>query len=490
MLQLKYVSLLLLLTVPVSCNLDTTPYSEVEADIALSTPENAEKVLTGAWSYMFEPELSVFKLANHGWSFTLLTSESMGNDIVVLPTYAYSERYKFNDISQSNSLSTYTFWTIAYKVIDNCNSILSCIDGLPGDATLKQRVKAQAYGLRGYVYLSLASSYQLSVKYNPDALCVPIYTEPTTSDTRGKSRSTTRQVYQRAIDDLENAYSLLQDSYKRNMKHKIDKNVAAGILARAYLYTGQWERAAAYANEATKGYPLMSQEEYLSSGFNSFENKEWIWGVGQNATNSIAAYMLDYLDVSSNYAGYQSFMADPYFMDLFDTNDTRYKLFEWNSSGELMYKKFRMKSTLYGDIVLMRTAEMLLIQAEAFAENDMPDKAIEKLNELRAARGANTPDLSAKSKNELVNEILIERRKELFGEGFALTDIIRRQLSVVRKEVVLGDKVTVSKGGQLISVQKVGHSVLNFPDGSAFKPNSSYYLFALPSKEISRNPNL
>ena len=158
-----------------------------------------------------------------------------------------------------------------------------------------------------------------------------------------------------------------------------------------------------------------------------------------------------------------------------------------------MYKKFLFRANATADIVLMRKAEMVLIEAEAYAEQGKLSEAITKLNELRQQRGANTPDLSGLSQTDLVAQILIERRKELFGEGFALSDIIRRQKTVERKEIPTNTYLIVDGQPVIVNKNKVtikGHSVTKFPDGTSFAPNSSYYVFAIPSSEVINNPNL
>lgn len=469
-----------------SCDLDTSPTNAIEESLVFTNAENAEKVLNGTWAYLME---TTFTYQNPGWGSLLRTSDAMGNDVAVNPNkYGYISHYSFNNMDKTNATTVTAIWTLAYKVIDNCNNVIIKIDNVEGDADLKKRIKSQAYALRGYMYLNLASFYSLSYFYDSSAPCVPIYTEPTVSDTQGNPKSTLHQVYQQTISDLESAFASIGDYNRAGKKYKIDKGVIAGLLARAYLHTGEWEKAQQYAEKAHSGYSLMSKNDYLS-GFNDNSNVEWIWGHGQIPSQNDASGSFDYIDVSSSTSGYYSFMADPYFKDYFDENDIRYQLFEWSTkrdAGRLMYKKFLFRSDLTGDIVLMRKAEMLLIESEAFAEQGKLPEAIAKLNELRISRGADTPDLSGKAKDELIEEILIERRKELFGEGFSLSDIIRRQKSVIRKEVPLNTKVIVN--GEEISV--IGHSIFKFQDGSNFVPNSPYYTFAIPVTESTNNPNL
>lgn len=464
-----------------ACDLDIDPTNAVSSDIVFDNANNAEKVLNGTWGYLMD---TYFTYQNPGWQSLLLASDAMSNDVAVQPgKYGYLAHYSFTNITATNSTTARGIWTMAYRVIDNANHLITKIDDLPGDGTLKTRVKAQAYALRGYIYLNLATYYAHAYAYDPDAASVPIYTEPSSSFTEGAARSPVEEVYRQAEEDLLEAYGAL-DSYTRDAKHKIDRNVVAGILARLYLQKNQWEEAQAYAEEAHEGYGWMSRTDYLS-GFNDRSNSEWIWGHGQSPDQATSSYGFHFKDVSSGSSYYYSFMADPHFQSFFDSNDVRSELFEWDVTrylGGLMYKKFRFRPDNTADIVLMRKAELVLIEAEALAELDQPEQAIAKLNELRQQRGADRPDLSGLSKEELVEEILVERRKELFGEGFGLYDIKRRQKPVERAAatgLVPGTDITVK-----------GHTVLRFPNGDPFTANSPYYLFAIPDLEVTNNPNL
>ncbi|MNN52579.1 SusD family protein [compost metagenome] len=95
----------------------------------------------------------------------------------------------------------------------------------------------------------------------------------------------------------------------------------------------------------------------------------------------------------------------------------------------------------------------------------------------------------------MISEILIERRKELWGEGFALSDILRTQGKVDRKAYVddKGNSIMVDVVGEDGVVKKVsakGHRVIQFPNNTQFVENSPYYLFSIPFTEIDRNENL
>mgnify|MGYP001268904034 FL=1 len=482
---IKYIISGILLAISLnSCDLDTEPTDQVPDYLVLENAENAEKVLNGTWAYLMD---TYFTYQNPGWKSLLLTSDAMANDVAVQPgKYGYISHYSFTDINNPKSTTGRGVWTLAYKGIDNANHLITKIDGIPGDESLKSRVKAQAYALRGYLYLNLVTFYSHAYKYDTQALSVPIYLEPTVLNTVGGKRETVEAVYGRAEEDLLEAYNLIGDFKRNTAKHKFDKKVIAGILSRLYLQKEDWKNANKYAAEAGSSATWMTKNEYLN-GFNDQSNSEWIWGHGQIPNQSTASYSFHFQDVSSQSSYYYSFMADPYFEDFFDKGDVRSELFESDTTrykGGLMYKKFKFRPDVTADIVLMRKAELVLIEAEALAELGSLPQAITKLNELRTQRGAQTPDLSSLSKDELVEEILIERRKELFGEGFGLYDLKRRQKAVSRKRVADEDFVEGTK------ITKKGHTVFKFPDGTDFTANSDYYLFAIPDSEITNNGNL
>jgi hypothetical protein len=476
-----------------SCEVDTEPTNSVSGNLAYDNADNAELVLNGTWSYLWDTYATNYQTP--GYNSLFLASDALGNDVAMHPTkYGYATHYQFAAINSTSFVTVTGVWTLAYKAIDNLNNVIAKIDETPGSDEQKDRIKGQALALRGYLYLNFATFWNFAYSKDPNALSVPIYTEPTTKDTQGHPRSKLSEVYKQAETDLLAALPLIGDYNRGGSKHKINKDVVNGILARLYLHTDEWSKAQTYAAAAHSSYPFMAKGDY-SLGFNDYTNAEWLWGHGQTGEQSVASYSFHYKDVTSSSSYYYSYAADPYFKDLFvkensdpDEGDVRTSLFEWDTArfvGSLRYKKFLFRAGDLADIVLLRKAELVLIEAEAYARiGGKSSEAITALNSLRTARGAETPDLSGKSQTELIEVILLERRKELFGEGCALSDILRNQKAVERREVPAGTLVP----GSAAKVQ--GHTVVKFPDGSAFEPNSVYYLFAIPATETTNNPNL
>lgn len=481
-----YMAFLLLLAGCSGDFLDKEPTDSVSSD-EVGVPGNAERLFNGAWYNLFEYGTTY---ANIGYRALQCQDDMMADDVVSRPAYGFNSSYQFNDIAIPNNSRTSFAWYLIYKTIDNCNTAIA----IDGDSEEFLQAKGQALALRAFCYLHLAQHYQFTYLKDPTAPCVPIYTEPTTSETVPKAKSTVAQVYQRVFDDLNLAQSYLKNYTRKGdgQKFKPNTNVVNGLLARAYLLTGQWEEAAKAAAAARQGYSLMTTTaEY--EGFNNVSNKEWIWGHPQTLAQSDASYNFYYLDAT--YVGaYSSFMADPHFRDTFSEGDIRLGLFQWMREGYLGYKKFHMRADDTADIVLMRASEMLLIEAEALAREGFPEKAVIPLNELRHARGLGDYDLTGKSQDDVVNEILMERRRELWGEGFSITDILRTQQSVKRVALSVEEQAQQvdawQEGGGFAKRTPLGHWFLTFSGGDAFVPNSINYLYAIPKAEIDANPNL
>ncbi len=495
--KLKYLSLLIIAALSFTgceSELETAPTNQANEEEVFKTAESAETVINGTWA-KFNDDGPTY--ANIGYSTVLRTSDAMGSDVAVLTNkYGFPGAYAFTDLVNNTGSRPLFIWSLLYSTINNMNNVIAKIDAAEGSTEKKNQVKGQAKALRAFCYLNLASFYQFSYLKDKTALTAPVYTEPTTTASVGKKKASLEEIYTLIKSDLTDADQLLQQ-YSRNNKDKIDRSVVNGLLARAYLNTGDWTKAAASAQLARNGYALMTAEKY-KQGFNDISNGEWIWGHGQTQEQSGESYAFHFLDVSSSGSYYYSFMADPYFKDLFDTNDIRYSLFSWDGNpgreGLLRYAKFKFKANLIADIVYMRAAEMYLIEAEAEARNGNIHNAVTVLNQLKAARNANAYNGSL-AQNDVIKEVLIERRKELFGEGFALSDLIRTQGAVVRKPYTdaSGQAIKVqvtTPDGTVKTVNGRGHTIFAFPDQSAFVPNSRYYLFSIPQKEIENNPNL
>lgn len=479
-----------------SCNLDTQPTDSVDAGSVFSTTGDAEKVLNGSWRYLMETWNSY---ANPGFGAMLRAGDAMGSDCVLNTKYGFSAHYALSAIYTKGGTNTLS-WRLAYYTIRDCNAVISHIDEVTGSQDDKNRIKGQALATRGWMYMHLASHYSFAIDKNPDAVCVPIYETETTQESAssGTPAASVSEVYDRAILDMENALDLIPQNYSRDSKHKIDRHVVLGLLSRACLYARQWEKARDYSRLALDMSDYLMSESEFKSGFNDSSNSEWIFAHPQTNEQNNPSYQFYYLDTTTPGSYYFSFNVDPWFREKYENGDYRRDLIYWapdpnadpSSAGYVWMRnakfKFRDIANMIADIVLMRNAEIYLINAEALARlND--DAGAEMLNRLRVTRGASPVTTSG---NDLIEDILMERRRELWGEGFSLVDIIRNRKSVERREWPQGKYLyTWQENGETKSreIPMQGHRITRFPDGSEFTPDSKYYLFRITDAEERAN---
>lgn len=477
---------------------DTSPATQITTPEVFSSEDNINAFVNGSIRYLLENSTSQ---DNPGLPTIFLTHEVMGEDAYARDgRYGYRDSYPYRDPFDNTTRRALFFWTLQYTSIDHANNIIA---NIPLDENSKEslkHLKGQAYALRGHNYLNLVRQYQFTYVKDPEAKAIPIYIDPTTPATEPKARATVKEVYDQVISDLKEAERLLP-GFQRTVKNRLDLHVVCGLLARTYLTLENWELARDYAQKARENYPIMSATQY-TEGFNDVGNPEWIWGHPQTATQNLGgASYLSYIDTTpyttnasgtNLYFGYNSIMPDPNFIALFDAADVRRSLFDIaNQPAEAIYRSYRYRKfrnkhpNRDGHIVLMRASEQLLIEAESKARLDDVPAAVEVLNELRVKR--NLPALSTTSFNKasILQEIFLERRKELWGEGFRLYDILRLQTAPVRRETT---ESFVDAAGNTARV--MGHWITKFPDGTDLVPNSKYYLFPIPLNEINNNPNL
>ena len=461
----------------VSCRdfLETNPTSSVSDNQVFTSIQGAEAALNGCYYLLHFNDENYNRGDVTGYVSQILTWDTTGEDIIVYGGW-YGYDYNFWGHQRGDIFKTYTLWNYYYVLINNLNSVIHYTPLIEGASEAEiNAVVGQAKCIRGWCYFMLAQifqhTYQLSHPRNMPG--VPIYTEPTTDETEGKGRGTIDETYAQVLKDLTEAEVALKD-YNRLAKNHVDQSVCQGILARVYLVMQDWDKAAEYAAKARSTYPLTTNAEW-NAGFNDINTASWMWGLMQDKENKLYgngdygpfAMWANWITRDGNDRwSFNCFFLPDAFVALFDDDDIRRQQMFYRADqgyGLWCSGKFYDNQDLTGAFPYMRADEMLLIEAEAKARKGAGD-AQTLLNELRNMRGA-TP--SGKTGDALVEDILLERRKELYGEGFAWLDIIRNCKPLVRE----GNHVDYS--------------------GSVQIPAKSWrFVYQIPTSEILNNPNI
>lgn len=404
-----------------------------------STTENAYAAINGIHRMMYVQWYGSQALGGH--SGNMIFMEVLGDDYVMTANANgwFISEYRWlqhrNDASNISRFS-YGFY---YTIIGNANVIISNIDNAVGPENDKKAIKGQAYAYRAWAYFQMIQLFgeRFDKSKSNDGLGLSLVLE---SQIGALPRSSVNEVYTQINSDIDEAIDLLSGLTSRPSKSHINVNVAKGIKARIALTQQNWPLAAQMAKEARQGFNLMSNTQYLD-GFSDTNNPEWMWGIDHRDDHptyfySFYAYLGDFS--STNTRGNPKAIFSPLYDQLSNT-DIRKQL--WDPTGSntsfpivaggtrfpYMTRKFMLDNpgNSNGDLVFMRAAEMYLIEAEALARQGGQDASAQQALFTLANKRDPAYVLSTKTGQALIDEIMIQRRVELWGEGFRFYDLKR-----------------------------------------------------------------
>jgi tetratricopeptide (TPR) repeat protein len=443
-------------------------------------PERASAALSGMYAYMGKQFTAFPSSTRHddfGYPACAISQDTNGADMVCdnvgFNWFSVCGDYSDRMTNYANPLMRYANF---YNQIKLANDLLVSIDPNTDNKALQQYM-GQAKAVRAFDYMSLAPYFQFRYQENADKPCVPIVTEQTT-DVANNPRATVEAVYELIIKDLTDAINLL-DGYTRPDKTKVDQQVAYGLRARAYLLMGKYAEAAADAEKALVGYTPASIAEVSVPSFYSLNDHNWMWGLlitntdvlGQDGLPSWPSKLGSFS--ASGYATGAGIYKriNSLLWDKIPTTDVRkgwwvdenldsplLHQISWRYNGKnytgveiskldiedikLPYVpytnvKFGMKSGIGSTIndcdwPLMRVEEMILLRAEALVMSGQVGTGKQVLEDFVKTYRDPSYTVTATSPEALQTEIWKQRRIELWGEGFALVDIMRLNKPVVR----------------------------------------------------------
>jgi len=453
--------------------LETAPTNQVSDQVVFQTVDGAQTVIDGVLRDMRRQHGNANQHDQFGVKAIDLVVDLMGEDIAVEQFHWFGADYRFENRLAIDQRPIYA-WSLFYRIIYNVNGVINHIgDAASENENLQKNLKAQALTLRAYAYFQLAQLFQQTYAGNENAPGVPIYTEATTE---GNPRGSMAEVFSRIITDLDEAVKLFEESGlpQRHISNPT-KHVARGIRARVALAMEDWPKAAEMAAAARQGQTLMSAAQY-STGFDNYTQQNWMWGLEVNSEQSTTyASWFSHMDWTiGGYCGF-GFSRKSFSLELYkqmDDEDVRKKLIDASSveTGRLIPHKFAAggDKEFDADLVMMRPEEMLLIEAEARARINDDANARALLKHLRDRRFENPVTVSTAG-TELLDEILQERRIELWGEGFRGFDMKRLKQGVDR---------TNSNHNPVVA------RVMSLPAGS------EKLILQIPQAELDANPNM
>ena len=476
--------------------LDVAPSDGADAGAALTNSSDLDAARTG----MYKALKGTSSLVDYyGMQFFVYGDVHAGDDYQYnniggsnRASFYYDMNYQTaSEFTSSTSSSTVT-WKSPYIVIGRANRIIAAAEGgalsdaAEAKATIDQYA-AEAKVLRALAHFDLVRIY--GKPYTEDqgaSLGVPLVTEVLESNAK-PARSTVAEVYTQVVKDLTEAISSNALATETEPGY-VSVWGAKAILSRVYLNMGDYANALSVAEDIIKnsGAALWTRDQYFKAWDAGTPNEsEFLFRL--NVSGSTDNNDLNGIGNLQGRDGYKEMVATKKFVDMLsaDANDVRNDMFlpatadkEVAAFGtnKVYLNKLRGQGGNLRNVTIIpiiRLSEVYLTAAEcAFRTNDKA-KAVEYLNDLVKNRTTSASALATESDITL-DRILIERRKELIGEGQRYFDALRCNETIVRytSDADKGWHKTLSKEAQSF-------------DRDYFKA-----IAAIPQAEINANPNI
>lgn len=334
--------------------------------------------------------------------------------------YSTQAEYDYNDNSGF-------VWNDAYAVIANANIVIAAdLNTLDGDSDYGTHLQGEAYAIRALAHYDLLRTYGQQHTSGGN-LGVP-YVTTFKGEDLFPSRNTVDEVKNSIYNDLETAYSMMDNAY--DDKILISKLAAKALESRVAIYFGDWTRArdAAKLVIDSNKYPIAPAANFVSN-FAGKEAANSIFELQFTVTDNPGinglAYIYRYPGDSP--AGYGDVEVVSSVIDLFEASDVRLNILGYQDGGTRLRNMKKYPDTTNGadNVPLIRIEEVVLNYAEALFEIDnASSEALIQLNRIPSNRGASLYTSVTK------DNIMLERRKELMFEGFRFDDLMRTGKSI------------------------------------------------------------
>ncbi len=461
-----------------SCIEETIPTDGATAE-QLTSSSKATESLLWAMPAILNKLGTVGSSYHYDWGYASLMhmrDVMTADQAVVASGYNWYSAWSSNTSLGERYVSSTFAWRYYWKAIQTTNNQIAAVDTTTATDAQKGYLGA-ALAYRALFYLDAARSYEFLPNDKSDSittqgnnivnLTIPIVTEKTTeAEARNNPRRTRQEMAEFILEDLELAEKLIP-YLTEETKTLPQLSTVYGLMARTYMWLEDYASAygaAVAAISVHEGEP-MTQDEWLSttSGFNTIVDSWMLASQVSEDDDVVISGILNWTSWMSNETSYGYAAAGPYVMiasDLYNkinNEDFRKLAFKAPDTNPLygeqpvismeVYEslptyaslKFRPGSGNTEDykvgsavaIPLMRIEEMWFIAAEAAAHLD-PATGKSHIEEFMTNYRQASYTCKASSKEELVEEIITQKRIEFFGEGITFYDYKRLNMSVDR----------------------------------------------------------
>ncbi len=415
---------------------ETPPTTSAEQSTFITNLASCEQLLNGAYRTALD---------GFYWGLNLIYPELIADNVKPVPGGTYfNVQYNWKQIAATTSTgdNLNEYWNGYYKTIRNVAFVTENIDRFRNENPTKaDNIKGQALVLRAWMHFDLVNRFAQPYKFSSDASHPGIPYITFTDYSAPLKRISVKEVYDKIIKDMQDGIALLPAN--ASTKRYIGGNTAKALLARVYLYKGDYQSAKNYAVEVAKAVPIMK------TGYpqNLFTDKE---------TEALFQFAPPTTPTYNNFTGsyyrgaYPNFLPTTDIVTLLQESATDVRK-DWLFTDVGVWRVSKYPKGVVAGIsdpfgahyqTLVRSSEMYLTAAECFVELNRADSAIYYLDEIRMRADASALPTTATG-TALTDLVLKERRKELSFEGQRFFDLMRRGKDVVRTDASNPDAKTL-----------------------------------------------
>lgn len=398
----KILIFVLLLFASCETDLDLRPKMQISTEEAFSNRENVQAALTGCYDAL---------QLQHYYGRNLVIVGDLASDNSI----ANGTKVEYYDVDKNsllaNNILVEGIWADIYVAINRVNFMLFKLR----DVTFLTEDEMKSY--KGELHFLRALHYYNLVRLYGG---VPLKLLPTLNDSHENSlpRSSADDVYNQIIADLESARLNISNT----LSERATVEAATALLASITLTRGNAENAIQYANQVLQSFPMLetSYEALFSS--NTAPGREILFYVPFSATdkNRLAEYNFP------NTLGGRHENAPSSALINIDSSDKRKTLIAASHGDKYYTKKYADLTTGSDRVIVLRTAEMYLIRAEAHYLIDSVGNLAVILSDINTIRNrAGLSPVIADTITSLRNIIEREKQIEFAFEGKRWFDLIR-----------------------------------------------------------------
>ncbi|MGN6419328.1 MAG: RagB/SusD family nutrient uptake outer membrane protein [Pseudobacter sp.] len=392
------------------------PTGSIPQSQVFATDQEAISALSGAYYQLANTHMPT--LLNGGMTIY----PALSADELKVFDQGNTEARQFNDnqLLATNPAIAANLWATAYQSIYQFNAILENAASSPGlSQPVKDQLKGHAFFGRALVHYYLVSLFEK----------VPLITSTDWRNTGSQAQATSDQVYTQLITDLQQAVSLLPESYDLLQGGRLiaNKYAAMALLARMYAQQDNWSAVAELSDQVISS-PLYSLAPTAEAVF-SINGPEVILQWQQDPTGwsfNATREGMTLLPIDGIFPFPPFAYLTTSLLQAFEPQDQRQQ--QWlrhrQINGTTYYYPAKYKigpsqampgAALSEGTVVIRLAEILLLRAEASAMMGNTEASLTDINTIRGRAGL-PPLPTSLSQPQTLEALRQERRIELFCE--------------------------------------------------------------------------